>query len=202
MAAFHVERPERITHRDSAGHPFPAREPIGMNSGPSRCWSVRGSSALRGDTGHAALMQVFNPVRQSTVDAIGRTGLRINRASHPGGFAHLQLPLSPSFSGKVSTSSRCHIAASHFDASTTPRDSIPRHHERSRHDHQHMCDVTHTFAPGSSTPPSTRSWPLAKLSETRDHGPRDQQEPNRPTPPARSLRRPAPRQPAQRCRGQ
>ena len=70
-------------------------------------------------------MQVFNPVRQSTVDAIGKTGLRTNRASHPGGFAHLQLPLSPSFSGKVSTSSRCHIAAAHFDASTTPRDSIP-----------------------------------------------------------------------------
>ena len=48
VAAFHVERPARITDRDSAGHPFPARELIGVNSGPSRCWSVRGSPGSPG----------------------------------------------------------------------------------------------------------------------------------------------------------
>lgn len=137
VVAFHVERPARITDRDSAGHPFPSRELIGVSSGLSRCWPVRGSPTPRGITGHAALVQVSNPVRQPARhrrDQNHRSRNRPNPISRRG-----HAPTAPA--GPVlrqqgfHSPSRPHRCRP-FRCLHRPANRFPRHHERSRRDRQ------------------------------------------------------------------
>ena len=58
---------------------------------------------------------------QPTIDAIRTTGLGTDQPSHPDEVTHLQPPPGPSFSSKVSTRRRGHIAAVHSDAITALR---------------------------------------------------------------------------------
>ena len=124
----HVSRgtPVRITDRDSAGHPFPARELIVVSSGLSRCWSVRGSPVPRGITGHAALVQVFNPVRQPARhrrDQNHRSRNRPNPTSQRG-----HVPTAPAGPVLQQHSTRIAIAATSLPPipmPPPPRDSIP-----------------------------------------------------------------------------
>jgi len=81
--------------------------------------------APRRVTGHAALVQFSNPVRQPAVNAIGTTGLGIDQPSHPDGFAHLQLLPGPPFNSKVFTHRRGQITVAHPDVSTAPRIDSP-----------------------------------------------------------------------------
>ena len=137
VVAFHVERPAKITDRDSADHPFPSRELIGVSPGPSRYWPVRGSPVPRRVTGHAALVQVFNPVRQPARhrrDQNHRSRNRPNPTSRRG-----HAPTAPA--GPVlrqqgfHSPSRPHRCRP-FRCLHRPANRFPRHHERSRRDRQ------------------------------------------------------------------
>ena len=126
VVAFHVERPAKITDRDSADHPFPSRELIGVSPGPSRYWPVRGSPAPRRVTGHAALVQVFNPVRQPARhrrDQNHRSRNRPNPTSRRG-----HAPTAPAGPVLQQHSTRIAIAATSLPPipmPPPPRDSIP-----------------------------------------------------------------------------
>lgn len=165
VAAFHVERPAKITDRDSAGHPFPARELIVMSSGPSRCWPVRGSPGSPeshrscrscailqpGPATSPSSTQSEPPVSEPTKSHIP-TGSRTYspRRARP---SAARFPLA--------SRSRPHRHRP-FRCLHRPANRFPRHHERSRRDRQ---------------------------PEPCSRGPRDRQDPNQTQPPGRAQTR-------------
>ena len=137
VVAFHVERPAKITDRDSADHPFPSRELIGVSPGPSRYWPVRGSPAPRRVTGHAALVQVFNPVRQPARHRRDQNHRSRNRPNPTSRRGHASTaPAGPVLRQQgFHSPSRPHRCRP-FRCLHRPANRFPRHHERSRRDRQ------------------------------------------------------------------
>ena len=177
MVAFHVERPARITDRDSAGHPFPSRELIGVSSGPSRCWSVRGSPVPRGITGHAALVQFSNPVRQPARHRRDQNHRSRNRPNPTSRRGHASTaPAGPVLRQQgFHSPSRPHRCRP-FRCLHRPANRFPRHHERSRRDRQRTLQ--------SWPARSTRSKPKSTTRPGSNPPPRRTAPKNRPTPPA------------------
>ena len=95
-----------------------------MSSGPSRCWPVRGSPVPRRVTGHAALVQFSNPVRQPARHRRNQNRRSRNRPNPTSRRGHAPTaPAGPVLrqQGFHSHRDRGHIATVHSDASTAPR---------------------------------------------------------------------------------
>lgn len=157
--------PVRITDRDSASHPFPARKLIVVSSGPSRCWPVRGSPNSPENHRSCRSRAILQPgpatspsSKQSEPPVSEPTNPRIPTGSHTYSPRRAR-PSAARF--PLASRSRPHHRRP-FRCLHHPAIRFPRHHERSRRDRQ---------------------------PEPCSRGPRDRQDPNQTQPPGRAQTR-------------
>ena len=192
--------PVRITDRDSASHPFPARKLIVVSSGPSRCWPVRGSPNSPENHRSCRSRAILQPgpatspsSTQSEPPVSEPTNPRIPTGSHTYSPRRAR-PSAARF--PLASRSRPHHRRP-FRCLHHPAIRFPRHHERSRRDRQRTLQSWPARSTGSKPNSTTRP---GSNPPPRRTAPKNGPTPTCPPPFVQPHRHPTLRQPTQRFR--